>query len=169
MKKHVTPLLDQAAPAKGTAMATRRAARAALEPKLGRLQGIVLRGLVDRGSHGATDEELAAELSMKDSTCRARRIELTEVGLVIDSGRKRKLKSGFRGAVWVAAAASRMHQAQGEATPTACDHTIDHRTGSWVERTRNGERIVECGKCGKYFGHMISHEIARPRPRAPGG
>src|SRR5690554_6750133 len=58
---------------------------------------IVLRGR----PRGATDEEIQAALEMNPSTERPRRIELCNKGLVEDSGRTRKTRSGRRATVWV--------------------------------------------------------------------
>jgi hypothetical protein len=53
-------------------------------------------------TRGLTDEEIAFRLSMNPSTERPRRIELQRAGLVIDSGERRKTKSGREAVVWVA-------------------------------------------------------------------
>ena len=50
---------------------------------------------------GATDEQMAIDLDMKQSTQRPRRIELVEQGKVKDSGRKTKTLSGRNAVVWV--------------------------------------------------------------------
>jgi hypothetical protein len=55
-------------------------------------------------STGGTDEELQDALGMNPNTQRPRRIELVERGLVRDSGRTRKTKSGRRATVWEIAA-----------------------------------------------------------------
>lgn len=50
---------------------------------------------------GATDEQMAIDLSMKQSTQRPRRIELVEAGIVKDSGRKSRTSSKRLAVVWV--------------------------------------------------------------------
>lgn len=51
-------------------------------------------------STGATDAELQDELRIDPSTQRPRRIELVNAGLVRDSGRTRKTRSGRSATVW---------------------------------------------------------------------
>ena len=51
---------------------------------------------------GATDEEMQDDLQLNPSTQRPRRVELVSAGLVRDSGRKRKTKSGRWAVVWEA-------------------------------------------------------------------
>jgi hypothetical protein len=58
--------------------------------------------LIQRWSDGLTDEEIQNVLSMNPSSQRPRRIELEQAGLVKDSGRTRKTRSGMRAAIWVA-------------------------------------------------------------------
>lgn len=52
---------------------------------------------------GATDEEIATALNMEGNTERPRRIELMTMGLVKDSGKKRKTRKGRLAAVWIKA------------------------------------------------------------------
>lgn len=51
---------------------------------------------------GCTDEEMQLALKMNPSTQRPRRGELVGMGLVKDSGRTRRTRSGRRATVWVA-------------------------------------------------------------------
>jgi hypothetical protein len=81
--------------------ATSREAARKIEPRQGSLRAIVLAFIRERGPAGATDEEIQAELRLNPSTQRPRRIELCEVGLVIDSGRQRPTASRRRAAVWI--------------------------------------------------------------------
>jgi hypothetical protein len=83
---------------------TRRASHAAIAPELNRLQSLVLEYFRSCGSMGATDEQLADGLAMKESTLRARRVELAHARRIVDSGQRRRLRSGREGIVWVAAA-----------------------------------------------------------------
>jgi predicted ArsR family transcriptional regulator len=71
-----------------------------IESSAATLRGDILRAI--RGSDGMTDEELQDFLEMNPSTQRPRRIELVEKGLVRDSSRKRKTRSGRTAVVWVA-------------------------------------------------------------------
>lgn len=52
--------------------------------------------------YGATDESVERSLDMRHQTVSARRRELVLMGLVIDSGYKRKTTSGRKATVWVA-------------------------------------------------------------------
>lgn len=75
------------------------------------LRDLVFNLLIEAGTHGATDEEIYRRLidtnkisaTTKDSTIRARRIELTrpECGLVLDSGNERRTAAGVTATVWV--------------------------------------------------------------------
>ena len=51
---------------------------------------------------GATDEELERRLNMKHQTVSARRRELVLMGMVKDSGVKRRTTSGRKAVVWIA-------------------------------------------------------------------
>lgn len=50
--------------------------------------------------HGLTDEEGAELLGMGLNTYRPRRIELVEIGAVIDTGQTRKTRAGRQATVW---------------------------------------------------------------------
>lgn len=81
---------------------TSRDAAEQIEPAAETLRRQVLHRLILLGSSGATDEELQMFLVMNPSTERPRRIELVEMGLVKDSGRRRRTLSGRNAVVWVA-------------------------------------------------------------------
>ncbi len=53
------------------------------------------------GSIGATDDELEVALTLRHQTASARRRELVLLGKVVDSGRRRKTRSGCLATVWV--------------------------------------------------------------------
>jgi hypothetical protein len=80
---------------------TRRQAYDRIGPVAGRIAAQVFAAIYSAGTDGRTDEEVAAALGMKESTTRARRVELRDAGLVIDSGRRRRTSSGRAAAVWV--------------------------------------------------------------------
>jgi hypothetical protein len=61
----------------------------------------VWRFACQKGAVGFTDEECCGVLAMNPSTQRPRRVELVEVGLVVDSGMKRKTISGREATVWI--------------------------------------------------------------------
>jgi hypothetical protein len=56
----------------------------------------------DMGCLGSTDEELERKLSMRHQTVSARRRELVLMGMVKDSGVKRRTTSGRKAVVWIA-------------------------------------------------------------------
>lgn len=59
--------------------------------------------LVRRNTFGGTDEEIQLALNLDAGTCRARRVELVRMKLIVDSGTKRKTRSGRPARVWKAA------------------------------------------------------------------
>ena len=85
---------------------TRREAGRSIDAHLQRLQAAVLRFLEERGPRGATDEQIHEALELSGDTARARRCELRDAGLIVDSGRRRKTRTGRRAVVWVKAAIS---------------------------------------------------------------
>jgi hypothetical protein len=93
---------------------TRRQAYDRIGPVAGRIAAQVFATIYTAGSAGLIDEEVAAALGMKESTTRARRVELRDAGLVIDSGRRRRTSSGRAAAVWVCVATDAI--ARGSAT-----------------------------------------------------
>lgn len=58
------------------------------------LRGKVYQAIANRGPEGATREELAAELELRLATVCGRCRELTQMGLVYDSGTTRQTSSG---------------------------------------------------------------------------
>lgn len=51
--------------------------------------------------HPSTDEGLSNRLALSPNTCRPRRVELVDRGLVVDSGRREKTASGRSAVVWI--------------------------------------------------------------------
>lgn len=68
-----------------------------------KLRGRILAFIVARGAEGATDDEGEAALGIIPQTYTPRRGELRRLGLVSDSGVRRKTVTGRSAAVWVAA------------------------------------------------------------------
>lgn len=68
----------------------------------GRLRRELYEHLAAQGERGATDEELSLALGMSGNTARPRRVELWRAGLVEDSGKVRKTRSGRNATVWIA-------------------------------------------------------------------
>lgn len=56
--------------------------------------------LVRRNTFGGTDEEIQIALHLDAGTARARRVELVRMKLIMDSGTKRKTRSGRPARVW---------------------------------------------------------------------
>ena len=54
------------------------------------------------GEHGVTDEEGESWLEMRHQTYTPRRGELVRLGLVVDSGQRRKTRGNRPAAVWIA-------------------------------------------------------------------
>lgn len=71
---------------------TRLAAAAAIAPMTPNMRRLVLAFIASPGHHGATDEEIFEATGLRESTARARRVELQESGQV---------RSGNTARVWV--------------------------------------------------------------------
>jgi len=99
---------------------TRSAAAIAIMPALGKLGARVEAFIRNRGPHGASDEEVSEALNMKLDTARARRVELRDAGLVVDTGVRRATHTGRRAVCWVAAHRPSRRPATG---PTAAGPT----------------------------------------------
>ncbi len=67
----------------------------------GTLRAKVLR-YITGCADGATDEQCQVALDMNPSTQRPRRGELQARGLIVDSGRVRRVRSGRNATIWVA-------------------------------------------------------------------
>jgi len=111
----------------------------------------VLTFLVQRGAIGATDHEIAEGLHLLLDTARARRTELRDAGLVIDSGRRRPSPSGHAATVWVVSTAS-TNAAARPTRPATPAPTPRHfaRNGSEPVATRPapGPDSEICPRCG---------------------
>lgn len=81
---------------------TERAAAARALPKSGTARRRVYDRLCAVYPDGRTDDELQDALAMPPNTERPRRVELVELGLVVDSGRTRPSRYGNPAVVWVA-------------------------------------------------------------------
>jgi hypothetical protein len=72
----------------------------AIKPDANRLRQVVY-DAISRADDGLTDEEIQDQLKMIGNTARPRRRELQLSGLIVDSGRTRRCKSGRKAVVWV--------------------------------------------------------------------
>jgi len=77
-------------------------AAAAVAPKCGRLQRLALAAIKDAGPAGMTTDELADHLEVDRGSVQPRTSELRLLGLIRDSGQRRKNRSGIRAIVWTA-------------------------------------------------------------------
>jgi len=82
---------------------TRRQARERILPIAGKQARRVLEFLRSREKRGGTDHEIAAALEMLPDSARARRTELRDLGVILDSGERRPTPSGRWAKVWVVA------------------------------------------------------------------
>jgi hypothetical protein len=97
------PQLDLFAPAPPCVRSspTSVAAAEAIAPDVPALERRVLEWLRDRGEFGGTDQEMQESLAMTPDTQRPRRWTLQKLGLVADSGRRRKTRTGRDAVVWI--------------------------------------------------------------------
>lgn len=89
-------------PAPSVALDTRRQAHQDSKIHAGGQRQSILRFIRRRGRLGSTDAEAAAATGLIIDSARARRVELRDAGLVIDSGNRRPSPSGRQSTVWVA-------------------------------------------------------------------
>jgi hypothetical protein len=85
---------------------TSRAAAHSMRPKMGFLHEITLRAFREAGQAGLTDEQLDRDWCVRANyakTLRPRRIELTALRHLKDSGRTATTVSGRQAKVWVTA------------------------------------------------------------------
>ena len=80
---------------------TGREAAADMHAKCGRLQQVALAGISAAGGGGYTADELAAALGLDRWTIQPRTSELKAMGLIVDSGMRRRNVTGKRAVVWV--------------------------------------------------------------------
>jgi predicted ArsR family transcriptional regulator len=77
---------------------TSREAASSIKGKAATLRDEVLEAI---RRHPSTDEQLAERLVLSPNTCRPRRVELVDRGLVVDSGQRAKTASGRSAVVWI--------------------------------------------------------------------
>jgi hypothetical protein len=82
------------------AMDTSVAAAASVYPDLRRLQLEVL-AFAKHRPDGFTDEQMNEFFDTHRSTFRARRSELVDKGLIVDSGQRRPMTNGRKATVWL--------------------------------------------------------------------
>ncbi len=74
-----------------------------LAPKLGRLQAMVSGAIRGAGENGLTADECCDVLELDRWTVQPRTSELKVKGLIKDSGKRRKNKTGKQAIVWISA------------------------------------------------------------------
>lgn len=87
-------------PPSQTHSATSRAAAAQIKQRIGPMHLQIIKYLTEH-PHGATDEQMQAAIPMGANTQRPRRVELTKLGRVVDSGRCERGASRREAVVWV--------------------------------------------------------------------
>lgn len=75
-------------------------AAAAIEPVAQRQRDILYAYVCDQYTLGTTNQEAEEALGMPAQTITPRMLELRKEGIVVDSGMKRKTRSGRRAIVW---------------------------------------------------------------------
>lgn len=81
---------------------TSRAAADQITSNTGKLRAQALAWITDAGDDGLTDEQGIARSGMAANTWRPRRVELVQSGRVVDSGARRRTRSGRLAVVWKA-------------------------------------------------------------------
>lgn len=71
-----------------------------MEPHIGRLELIVRKTIELRGIKGATCDEIEHLLALSHQTTSARCRRLAVLGRIVDSGERRKTRSGRNAVVW---------------------------------------------------------------------
>ena len=79
---------------------TRMEAYHRIAPHKSRLCQLVLAAFATYGEHGLTTQEAEGVTRLEHSTCSARVNELVAAGLLVDSGARRKTRSGRSAAVY---------------------------------------------------------------------
>jgi|GEM_PF-4803886 hypothetical protein len=65
-------------------------------------RGAIYEWLYLRGEEGGTDAEIQAALTLPGDTERPRRGELQAMGMIVDSGRKRRTQFNRLATIWIA-------------------------------------------------------------------
>jgi len=89
----------------------------------------VYRHIQAQGPKGTTDDAAEAVLGMKHTTYTARRGELVKKGLVADSGRTGKTRSGRKAVLWVAATGENREELEETARLRAVQSRLKSKVG----------------------------------------
>lgn len=82
---------------------TSKQAAETMRERAPRVRTLVLNHIASKGREGTTDEAGEGETGIPPRTYAPRRKELVDLGLVLDSGQRRKNKSGRTATVWISA------------------------------------------------------------------
>lgn len=82
---------------------TMHQAAADIAPHTPTLRSRVLRVIESAGMFGQTDDEIEEITGLRHQTASARRRELAKAGAIVDSGMRRKTRSGRSAIVWITA------------------------------------------------------------------
>jgi hypothetical protein len=96
---------------------TSEAAAESVSSESGRIRRRVFALLLASGAEGLTCDEVEQREGMRHQTTSPRIWELVRQGLVLDSGRKRKTRSGRGAVVWIAAAGVAANDPRIDASP----------------------------------------------------
>jgi hypothetical protein len=81
---------------------TSRQAAAEIAPRVPAMHARILARLGDCGDTGGTCEELEYALDLRHQTCGPRLKELAVSGAIVDTGMRRRTRSGRKAIVWLA-------------------------------------------------------------------
>jgi hypothetical protein len=81
---------------------TSRQAAADIAPRLSALHQDILAHIQRSADHGATCDELEHTLALRHQTCGPRLRELALSGAIVDTGMRRRTRSGRKAIVWLA-------------------------------------------------------------------
>lgn len=141
--------------------ATSHAAAAAISPGLTDIQAQVAAYAKRRGEAGFTDAEMADDFGDQSSTLRTRRSELTDQGLIVDTGQTRTHgESDRRRIVW----AYRDHapagaRAAADQPPAAPRVSIDINASDRQLAREHGQKLIGFADGLARQGYVIADEI----------
>ena len=115
----------------------------------GRQRALLIAYYRARGPAGATDDEAQQALDMPGNTQRPRRRELQRAGLVRDSGRRQRTRSGRPAVIWIAADAMPARDKPGASQPgQSCKRCGGTKFVDFcIHRGQSIRR--DCRKCGQ--------------------
>jgi len=126
---------------------TSRAAADRIKKRIGPLHAEIIKFLT-ANPRGATDEEMQDAIPMPANTQRPRRVELTQMGRVVDSSHRKLTESKREAVVWVLLE----HLDPYLAKPMEREEETPPSTNAYYDK--DGNLIHDCAVCGaKNAGH----------------